>query len=142
MVPRLPLDKGDLYTTNPMAVMPARPGTPGSVRLTSSVSLTSRLPHDLSKLSATSLITLQLAERVPLRTFYDGLFRFPCHYGMRLYMKAAEIFDRLKTDYVPGSKYNLVVKDIEFDSNEEKKLAFELAYAALKCKTLFFGLHT
>ncbi|XP_037071311.1 putative methyltransferase NSUN7 [Pollicipes pollicipes] len=130
-MPRLPLDKGEFFPA-PMAVMPPRPGTPGSVHLTSSVTLTSRLPHDLSRLSATSLITLQLAERVPLRTFYDGLFRFPCRYGVQLYRKAAEIFDRLQSGYVPGSKCNLVVEDIEFSSNEEKKLAFELAYAAMK----------
>ncbi|KAF0309348.1 putative methyltransferase NSUN7 [Amphibalanus amphitrite] len=131
VVPRLPLSEGEIFFPSPMMVMPARPGTPGSVRLTSSVSLTSRLPHDLTRLSATSLITLQLAERVPLRTFYDGLFRFPCHYGIQLYRKAAEIFDRLH-EYQPGSKCNLFVESIEFSCNEEKKLAFELAYAAMK----------
>ena len=133
-IPRLPLEKGEIFYPSPMMVMPARPGTPGSVRLTSSVTLTSRLPHDLSRLSATSLITLQLAERVPLRTFYDGLFRFPCHYGIQLYKKAAKIFERLQHGYEPGSKCNLFVEDIEFNSNEEKKLGFELAYAAMKCK--------
>ena len=133
VIPRLPLAEGEMFFPSPLVVMPARPGTPGSVRLTSSVTLTSRLPHDLTRLSATSLITLQLAERVPLRTFYDGLFRFPCHYGIQLYRKAAEIFDRLH-DYQPGSKCNLLVENIEFSCNEEKKLAFELAYAAMKCK--------
>ena len=133
-IPRLPLAEGEIFFPSPMMVMPARPGTPGSVRLTSSVSLTSRMPHDLTRLSATSLITLQLAERVPLRTFYDGLFRFPCHYGIQLYRKAAEIFDKLQHDYQPGSKCNLFVENIEFSCTEEKKLAFELAYAAMKCK--------
>lgn len=85
---------------------------------------------------------------------YDFFYKEPCLYSHKVYVKGAKVFEFLKhstseTDSNNSSPYlrsqksqqtlsdtvqDLHVPQLSFEDNLEKRLTFELAFTALKCK--------
>ena len=89
---------------------------------------------------------------------YDFFYKEPCLYSHKVYVKGAKVFEFLKhstneTDSNNSSPYlrsqksrqtlsetvqDLHVPQLSFEDNLEKRLTFELAFTALKCKYYTF----
>lgn len=83
---------------------------------------------------------------------YDFFYKQPCLYSHKVYVKGAKVFEFLKhgtndsnnsSPYLRSQKsqqtlsetvQDLHVPQLSFEDNLEKRLTFELAFTALKCK--------
>ena len=81
---------------------------------------------------------------------YDFYFKEPCYYSHTIYSNAGKIFNALRQETreeqenpyyrkqvevnQTTSKRTVEIPDIDFQDDAEKRLTFELAFEALKCK--------
>ena len=80
---------------------------------------------------------------------YDVYFKEPCFYSHTIYCNAGKIFNALRQDtreeqenpyyrkqmeVNQTNKRTVEIPDIDFQDDAEKRLTFELAFEALKCK--------
>ena len=79
---------------------------------------------------------------------YDYYYKEPCFFSQRIYANAGKVFNALRQETreelenpyyqrhknTNKSEKKVEIPDIDFEDDTEKRLTFELAFEALKCK--------